>query len=89
MRTVTVAFRCSPSLAAWLNDVADRDHTQPSTVVRRLIEQARDERWPADVTHWLTAQAACIGQPGDPDAALIAVVRHLARRWPHGARLNP
>lgn len=45
--------------------------------------------WPDDVREWLVRQAGQCGVPGDPEAALVAVVRHLAARWPNGARLRP
>jgi len=81
-------MRVPPDLAAWVRDTAAREHTPPGTLLRRLVDQARTgERWPPDVQRWLTAQAACCGTPGDPEGALIAVVRHLAARWPNGARL--
>jgi hypothetical protein len=88
-RSHVMAFRAPADLAAWIRDEAERDHVSHGTVIRHIICEARQQgRWPDDVHRWLLAQAACLGTPGDLDNALISVVRHLAVRWPHGARLH-
>src|SRR5262245_13209532 len=85
MRSVVLAFRCPADLAAWVRERAARDHTSPGTTLRRIVARERNngDRWPTDVNRWLTAQAACNSTPGDHDAAIIALVRHLATRWPN------
>lgn len=89
-RGVVLTVRVHPELAAWVHDTATIHRTNTAHVMRQALEQARDGgRWPPDVQRWLAAQAACLGTPGDPEGALVQVVRHLATRWPNGSRLNP
>lgn len=67
--------RLDTSINAWLRTLIERelDHTTPL---------------PPDVNDWLEKQAAQCGVPGQPQQALILVVRHLAARWPDGGRLH-
>lgn len=88
-RTKVLGVRVPTHLAAWVTTQAERDRTTPSGYVAALIRRDRDgDRLPDDVKVWLTRQAAQCGVPGDPDAALVIVLRHLADRWPNGARLR-
>lgn len=88
-RSLTITARLPVRAHAWLRDQAERDNTTPSMLIRRIVDQAMQRgRWPADVQDWLVVQAAQCGVVGDPDGAVIAVVRHLAERWPDGCRLS-
>lgn len=85
-----VSVRMPPSLAAYVREQAYIEHTNMNAYIVRLIRRDRDgDRLPADVRDWLTMQAAQCGCPGDIERALLVVLRHLADRWPTGARLNP
>lgn len=85
-----MAFRAPADLRAWINDQAAKNRVEPGVYIRTILQHARADGygWPEDVTRWLTSQAANNGTPGDTTAAVIALVRHLAIRWPHGARLR-
>lgn len=85
----TISVRISSHLAAFVREQAAIDGCSVNSWMVRRVQAARDgELLPADVRRWLTIQAAQCGHPGDPDAALVAVLRHLMDRWPHGARLQ-
>lgn len=86
--TELITLRLPVDLAAWVRDTAHVENTTPVHVLRSIVAAARGDRWPPDVQRWLAAQAACTGAPGDIDHAVITVVRHLAARWPNGARLH-
>lgn len=88
MRWPVIGVKMDAALAAFVREQAHVERTTGSSYIRRLIRQARDGQLPADCRDWLTRQAAQCGCPGDPDAALVAVIRHLADRWPDGARLR-
>lgn len=88
---VRLTAKVSPSIAAWVDVEAARAGLTVNAWLKRLINEARrtDPVLPADCRLWLQEQAAQCGCPGDPDRALVLVLRHLAARWPNGARLNP
>lgn len=88
-RFPVVGIRMPQHLAAFLREQAYVEGCSVNAWVVRLIERARSQGLPADCRDWLITQAAQCGHPGDPDAALITVLRHLADRWPDGARLTP
>ena len=88
VRTRTLATRVPPHVAAWVQEEARLRRTTPAQLIARLIMRERDGGLPDDCREWLTRQAAQCGVPGDPDAALVLVLRHLADRWPNGARLR-
>lgn len=76
-------------LAAYIREQAYEDGVTVNAWMNRLIAAHRDgDRLPADVREWLRIQAANCGCPGDPDRALVLVLRHLMDRWPYGARLR-
>ena len=85
-----LAFRCSPLLAAFVRESAAAEGMTPSAWLERLVRRERDGgAWlPADVLDWLTIQSAQCAIPGDTEQTAIVVLRHLADRWPHGARLR-
>lgn len=88
-RSKVLGVRVPAHLAAWVTTQAERERTTPSQYVATLIRRERDgQLLPDDVRVWLTRQAAQCGCPGDPEAALLIVLRHLADRWPNGARLR-
>lgn len=90
LRTPVVGIRMDAALAAYVREEAARDRCSVNRWLNRLIRQHRDRRaLPDDCRAWLTVQAGQCGCPGDPDQALVLVLRHLADRWPHGARLHP
>ena len=90
VRWPVVGVRMPSHLKRWAEDRARADNCSLNAFLVRTLTAARDTpAMPADVRDWLTIQAAQCGVPGDPDAALAIVVRHLAGRWPDGARLNP
>lgn len=89
VRYPVVSVRMPAHLKAWATDQALIEHTTVNAWIVRLIARSRTDQLPADVREWLVCQAAQCGLPGDPDAALVVVLRHLADRWPAGARLNP
>lgn len=80
--------RMPSHLLAWLRERAWQDGVTTNALIVRLCEAERDGGLPADVREWLRVQAANCGVPGDPDAALVIVLRHLMDRWPYGARLR-
>lgn len=89
-RSTTLGVKVPAVVAAYVREQAYVEHTTVNGFLRRLIERHRaGDRLPADCREWLVRQAAQTGNVGDPDAALVAVIRHLAARWPNGARLNP
>lgn len=91
MRSEVVSARVPADLAAFVRECAADERTTPAEWLRRLIVQRRSDgpALPADVRSWLVVQAAQCGCPGDADRALVMVLRHLADRWPDGARLRP
>lgn len=91
MRSEVLSTRVPANLAAFVRESAAGESVTPAVWLHRLIAQRRSDgpQLPADVRSWLTVQAAQCGCPGDPDRALVMVLRHLADRWPDGARLRP
>lgn len=88
--SIMLGFRANPATAAWVREQADAEQVTTAGWLQLLVERTqRGERLPADVRDWLARQAAQCGSPGDLDRALTEVVRHLAARWPDGARLEP
>lgn len=88
VRSSVISVRMPAHLAAWVHAQAERERTNVNQYVTGLLRRERDQGMPVDVRDWLTRQAAQCGVPGDPDTALILVLRHLADRWPDGARLR-
>ncbi len=88
VRTRVVGTRLPPHIAAWVQEQARLRRTTAAAWIAALIVRERDGGLPEDCREWLTRQAAQCGVPGDPDAALVLVLRHLADRWPNGARLR-
>lgn len=88
VRTRTVSTRLPPHVAAWLDEQARLRRTTTAGYLAQLVRRDRDHGLPSDCREWLTRQAAQCGCPGDVDQALIIVLRHLADRWPNGARLQ-
>lgn len=87
--TTMLGVRLPVAQAVWVQEQAALSGVAVNAWLKTLVNEAfRGERLPADVRDWLTVQATQIGQPGDLRAALVEVVRHLAVRYPHGARLN-
>lgn len=83
-----VGARLNPHIAAWVRSQADVDRCTVSEWLTRLIVKARDgDALPADCRDWLARQAAQCGKLGDPDGALVVILRHLADRYPSGVRL--
>lgn len=87
-RRVVMSTKLPTHLALFVEHRALQEGVTPSRWIRRLIEHEQRDDLPRDVTEWLLVQAAQCGAPGDPQAGLIAVVRHLAQRWPDGGRLR-
>jgi hypothetical protein len=87
---MTVAARLPAPLARACHEAAKREGSNVNTWLGRIIRRELDseERLPVDCRLWLVKQARQSGCPGDPDQALVLVLRHLADRWPHGARLR-
>lgn len=88
MRWPVVGVRMDASLAKFVREQAVVENCTINAWMVRLVKRAREGQLPADVRDWLTVQAAQCGHPGDPDRALIEVIRHLADLWPLGARLR-
>jgi len=87
--SIMLGFRCPPSTAAWVRDQAELAKIRPAAWLQRLVQrEQRREQLPVDVRDWLARQAAQCGCPGDIEQAIVEVVRHLAVRWPDGARLH-
>lgn len=84
-----IGVRVPRHLWVWVREQAAIDRRVPSEWVRTLIVRERDgHQLPRDCRDWLTIQAAQCGAPGDPDHALVTLIRHLADRYPNGARLR-
>jgi hypothetical protein len=84
-----LATRLPNNLRSWVLRQADIDGQTPSGWMRAQLEAIRrEEHLPADVREWLVVQAVQCGCPGDPTEALVRLVRHLADRYPNGARLH-
>lgn len=88
IRMPVVAVRVPAHLALWLRHEAWAEGVSMNRLLVRFIERARHAELPPDVRDWLQKQAAQCGCPHDTDRALIMVIRHLADRWPQGARLR-
>lgn len=86
--TVVLSAKVPRPVAGWVAEEARRAGMTPSRWLLQLVEQAQHDRWPVDVQRWLLAQGQQCGCPGDVNATVIEVVRHLATRWPDGARLR-
>lgn len=89
LRWPVVGTRMPAHRHAWLRERAAADGITVNALVNRVLAEAQQGGWPADVREWLLMQAGQCGCPGDPEQALVAVIRHLADRWPYGARLRP
>lgn len=87
-RNEVIGVKVAPHVATWLRATAAAEGTTMNGYIVRLLRRERDGGLPADCRTWLARQAAQCGHPGDPDAALVTVIRHLADRWPDGARLR-
>lgn len=88
VRSRVLGVRLPAHLAAWVVSQAEQERTTVNGYLAALIVRERDDGMPPDVRDWLTRQAAQCGVPGEPDTALVMVLRHLADRWPDGARLR-
>lgn len=86
-RWPVIGIRIPAHLKAYLEQRVFQDGTTINHYVRTLIEADR-HGLPADCREWLVKQAAQCGVPGRPEEALVLVLRHLADRWPDGARLR-
>lgn len=88
--TTTITVRLARPLALWVEQQAERAQITHTAWLRELIERTRRRSadMPADVRDWLLVQAGQCGTPGDVDATVVALVRHLAARWPNGGRLR-
>lgn len=85
--SVVVPARIPRPLALWMRRQATYDGLSVSSWLQRLVRREMERpRWPADVEDWLTAQAVQMGC--EPDEVVPALVRHLAERYPDGARLR-
>lgn len=91
LRAPVLSFRTRPHVARWVRDQAQLEGCTPNAWLERLVIAARDgqARLPADVVDWLAVEAVQLGCPGDVHEAEVRVLRHLADRWPNGARLHP
>lgn len=84
-----ISVKLAPHLNVWVKARAAAERTTRNGYIVRLLTRERDGLpLPDDCRDWLTRQAAQCGCPGDPDRALVLVIRHLADRWPDGARLR-
>lgn len=88
LRMPVLGVRCTPQLAAYVREQAYQDGQSVNRWLTNLIEAHQDDALPADCRAWLRVQAGQCDCPGEPQVALVRVLRHLARRWPHGARLR-
>lgn len=88
LATTVVAVRVPAFTAARLRQLCEHLGTSPNAWLKALIERELAGGLPADCVEWLRRQAAQLGMPGRPAEAEVAVLRHLADRWPHGARLR-
>jgi hypothetical protein len=88
VRSVNISLRVPAALAAWIREQAYLERTTMNGWIVNLVRAKRDDQLPADVRDWLVTQAAQCGCPGEPDRALVLVLRHLADHWPHGGRLR-
>jgi hypothetical protein len=88
LRGVVLGVKVPATTAAFVRERAWQDGVTVNAYLRRLIEVDRDGGLPADCREWLRVQAGQCDCPGDPHGALVAVLRHLADRWPDGARLR-
>ncbi len=88
LRHPVFGIRMDSSLACYVREQALLEHCSANAWILRRIREHRDSHLPADCREWLVKQAAQCGCPGDPDRALELVLRHLADRWPNGARLR-
>lgn len=88
VRYPIVTARVPAHLAAFIRRRAGERSSTINAYLNSLIVEDRDRGLPADCTVWLSKMAASAGTPGDINGALIAVLRHLADRWPDGARLS-
>lgn len=83
-----VSVRMPSPLYAYVREAAHLERCSINAWIVRALTKSRDGALPGDVRDWLATQAGQCGCPGDPDRALIEVVRHLAVRWPDGGRLR-
>lgn len=84
-----IAVRVPRPLRSWVMRQAELDGMTPSSWMRHQLQAMRNEQHlPGDVREWLAIQAVQAGCPGDPTEALVRLVRHLADRYPNGARLH-
>lgn len=90
VRREVISVKLAPHLAVWVRERASAERTTMNGYIVALLRRERDgeARLPADCRAWLDRQAVQCDLKGDPDAALVAVIRHLADRWPDGARLR-
>lgn len=86
-----LACRVPLDLVAWVEEEAGREHVTVNRFLTRVLDERRHDgpRLPADVLHWLLAQGAACGRPGDWEHGLVETVRDLAKTYPLGCRLGP
>lgn len=88
MRQPVIGIRVYPHTRAWMIERATAEGCTMNAFVNQLIDRERDGGLPADCRNWLARVAAQNGMPGQPDAALVEVLRRLAARYPAGCRLR-
>lgn len=88
--SLVLGVRLPRHQAVWVKEQALLDRTTVNGYLTRLVRDAyhHGEWLPRDVREWLTIQASQMGCPGEPEAALVGIIRHLADRYPNGARLR-
>lgn len=85
----TIMTKLPTPIVEWVRGQAELERVAVNTWLRRLVEREHaGAGLPDDCTEWLAKQAAQCGRPGDTHGALLEVLRHLAERWPNGARLR-
>jgi hypothetical protein len=89
VRGTVLHVRAPAPLAAWAVEQAEAEGVTVNRWLIRVLEERRagGPVLPADVMHWLLAQAAACRRPGEWEHALVATVRDLAETYPMGCRL--
>lgn len=90
VRREVISVKLMPHMAVWARQRAAAEGMTMNGYIVQLMQRERDaeDLLPKDCRDWLKRQAVQCGCKGDPARALVLVIRHLADRWPDGARLR-
>jgi hypothetical protein len=87
--STSVSVRVPHHMEWWLREAAANHNLSVNAYLLMLLAKARGgDSIPADCWAWLSMEAKLHDDFDGPLDALVAIIRHLADRYPYGAELR-